>query len=584
MKRFIRFRRIAAILLAAALLLAAQPRSASRAWAASLTIDDSGFADPQKTQMTVYVWKQGVPTNDERHKLEECPILMTWGGKYCFTPDSRFQTGCQQLLGREITGVSGSVYLSFHGWNTDNSLAGKENGVYHDSSTSYPHGAYWQNMGLTSGLLSNVDGVNMDVLLEYGTDTSFSLPSMVLPKIIPLVKDDSYAIRIDLQNSPEATLSNSFSNQGGFRTGENYLTAMRYSIYRVGEVFGFDASQSNGFYWGPYAINATTANALTPATGINIAISTTDGWGSNTFNSSMFRQYLSLDSSDVNGRANALASSVPWKVSKGSDGSCAFWTKGFTMRDPLSRVTHSIDDADKLEWLLNRDAMVALSHYDDKLESRGNCEASTVKSGLSYSSNYGFRCFYAEPTLFDFLQKSFTVESGQVTNLDGPLGITDKCTITVKDGGTLCVSGWVLNNGTIRIEEGGTLYVQDGACLNKYEDGSRKGGGVISNGLVLVGNNAKLIGGGVDGLQFLDGSHAVNFGCISSESFYISNQRTIENRSGGFVLYGRNCGVKGSGSDTYSVPLDYSGKTFAGKGSTITSWYVSLALNGVYDR
>lgn len=576
----VHIRRVFAVALAALLLVCAQPRSATRTWAASISIDDSGFSDPEKTQMTVYVWKEGVPPNDERHKMIEYPTLMTWDDKYFFYPGADFQRGCQEVLGYS----SNRRYSEAHGWSTDNRYIGVENGTYH-ANEIYPHGAYWQNIGYTSGLLRNVDNLNTSLLMSAGTDTCFSLPEAILPKLIPLVTDDSYAIKIDLPtgvgfNPPHPDYSTlgwdaraftaNFTDWGGFCEGANYLTSARYNIYQVGEIFGIDSTQSNGFRWAPYAMNESIA--------INF-----DRWVNNDFNVFRFLEFSSMSDNDPR-RAEYLAATVPWKIFKGKDGACAFWSRGIIIKDKDSRVTHSADDANQLEVMLQTPPMVSLSHYGDKFESRGDWSQDIVRNNVSYASNYGFRCFYADPTFFDFLQKSFTVESGQVTNLDGPLGITDKCTITVKDGGTLCVSGWVLNNGRIVVEEGGTLYVQDGACLNRYGDGGILGGEVITSGLVLVGKNAKLIGGGLDGLRFEDGSHAVNFGCIASENFYIANSHTIENRSGGFVVYGSGSGVVGSGSDTFSTPLDYARKTYAGRGKSVDTCYVYMPTDGVYDR
>ena len=182
------------------------------------------------------------------------------------------------------------------------------------------------------------------------------------------------------------------------------------------------------------------------------------------------------------------------------------------------------------------------------------------------------------------LSTDFSVESGQVTNLDGPIAITNGAVITVKDGGTLTIDGWVMNNGTIKVEEGGTLYVQDGACLNKLNDKyDHQSGGIISNGLIIVGEGSKLIGGGVNGIQLLNGSHVVNYGCLASENFVITQDHTVENRDRGFVLYGSGNGVLNSGNTTYETPLDYSGRTFAERGQVESAYYVSIADNAIYE-
>ena len=209
------------------------------------------------------------------------------------------------------------------------------------------------------------------------------------------------------------------------------------------------------------------------------------------------------------------------------------------------------------------------------------------------NSKAQFRIFYATPVIMDVLNVSITVENGQVCNLDGPILINSNCTITVKEGGTLTISakseangvdlGWVMNNGKIKVEKGGTLYIQKGACLNKYNNKSSVGGGIICEGLVIVDEDAKLCGGGVDGIQFKNGSHVINYGAIISENFYIENDHTIENRGAkAVVFHGKGNGVAGSGYGLFMGEVTSSGYPERGTVESTVSDNVNSVTNGIY--
>ena len=271
-----------------------------------------------------------------------------------------------------------------------------------------------------------------------------------------------------------------------------------------------------------------------------------------------------------------------------------FWTLGSYIHGKPFYLCNVMSDYNEVGDLTSRYPKVALGHWGGNFETRGNFNGNHVldtfngsRSNLAGAdqNEFSFRCFHAIPVIMSCLSTDFTVESGQVTNLDGPIAITNGAVITVKDGGTLTIDGWVMNNGTIKVEEGGTLYVQDGACLNKLNDEvDHQSGGIISNGLIIVGEGSKLIGGGVNGIQLLNGSHVVNYGCLASENFTIKQDHTVENRDRGFVLTGSGNGVVNSGNTTYETPLDYSGRTFAERGAVESVCFVSIVDNAIYSN
>lgn len=209
------------------------------------------------------------------------------------------------------------------------------------------------------------------------------------------------------------------------------------------------------------------------------------------------------------------------------------------------------------------------------------------------NSRAQFRVFYATPVIMDVLNVSITVENGQVANFDGPILINTNCTITVKEGGTLTISakseangvdlGWVMNNGKIKVEKGGTLYIQKGACLNKYNNKSSNGGGIICEGVMIVDEGAKLCGGGVDGIQLKNGSHVINYGAIISENFTIEKDHTIENRGDkALVLHGKGNGILGSGYGLFTGEVTSSGFPERGTVEETVTDNVDSVANGIY--
>lgn len=132
----------------------------------------------------------------------------------------------------------------------------------------------------------------------------------------------------------------------------------------------------------------------------------------------------------------------------------------------------------------------------------------------------------------------FSVESGVATSIGSVTYLNPGVTLTVKDGGMLTIDSLLLNDGKIVIEPGGLLILREGATVMPLSRTDENCGGIVSRGSIAVRKDAKLIGGGVTGIDLLGGS-AVNFGLIASENFYAAHSRQIDNRTGGKVFAGR---------------------------------------------
>ena len=129
-----------------------------------------------------------------------------------------------------------------------------------------------------------------------------------------------------------------------------------------------------------------------------------------------------------------------------------------------------------------------------------------------------------------------TVTANQSMVLGQPIDLLPEGkTLTVKSGAVVSITGTLLNDGQIIVEPGGLLILKEGSCIMPYSTGNIKCGGITNNGNIVVMENAKLIGGGVNGLVLSSG-HVINFGLIASGVFRASAPYVLENRAGAKVF------------------------------------------------
>ena len=619
MKHKIRLGRAAALVLSGALCLGVLwPNLATQV--SGWTIDQSGWTNPAVRQMTIYDWKKDLPSVSSNNLGKKYGVLLTWDDKYYFRVTPSLADYAEKNMGN-------FVGMNYHLWTEDKKYNGLINGSY-DAKNGYPHMACRKDVGYGASLMSELEELDFDLLKAGGTITTVELPDGI-PCIIPLLEADKdleyfardevkragskelynspiYGLYVNLQDSYWAPQTSAFSyyRDGGFRTGDNYIIGVRRDNY-VHRVEDGKHYYTNGFNWTIYGFNSCSEEIMERDMrgGFLFAERYND--------ETLYHHYFDRDNPKA--LQNLIRYPVPkfhcgWYVKEitvSGKRKYAFFTPGVDVRTPDSDNEYSdFYDWEQLADFIEDHAWISLSHWDGNFETRGLWKPKVVEDIINanantkynWSKNYGqydlkagsyvFDCYYGEPFEMAFLQTDFSVQNGQVTNLDKATAIGSNCTITVKNGGTLTVDGWLLNNGTIKVEEGGTLYVQDNACVNRYNGKSvpSGGGAIISNGVIIVGENAKLIGGGATGIQLLEGSHLVNYGCVASENFKISLDHTLENRNQGFVLYGEGNGVLRAGSTTNRTPLDYKNKTFAEKGKVEQVCTVDIAENAIYQN
>lgn len=151
-----------------------------------------------------------------------------------------------------------------------------------------------------------------------------------------------------------------------------------------------------------------------------------------------------------------------------------------------------------------------------------------------------FKIYLGKEYSVGTLAENYTVPSDQSQTLGRPLYYIPKGKVlTVAKDAVLTIDGVLLNDGEIVVKDGGLLVVKDGAKimpLTKYDNNC---GMITSQGNIVVGDNALLCGGGVNGIRILGGG-VVNFGVMAAESFYVSENYAIDNRETGWVLAGKS--------------------------------------------
>ena len=540
--------------------------------ASDFTIDDSGFVSVKYDHQTLYIWRRGMPEavreEDIGYKRD---LLITWDGLYYLKPSENdaFMT---QMVSRYPThngsdshslntsGIAefmnsfglGWIYHLVFDWSYAKHIT-YDNGWFPYDGTNnwnndrypngYPHGYYMYVVpyGNSAGLLSSLP-LNYSILDDAdicGTLTKIdSLPF------------GAYVGRESAQYTD--------ANGSAYTSSDN--------AYGIGIPYPKTGSYSSA--------GNSARSGVWVASDHKIHTWNDDHWYKADDQYTYVRASLDYwtagdDETKFTPNGNHSKADSCWRI-VAHDGtkkvSIETIGKGYTCKYNDDGFADN-QDKDDLYHLYHGGVFgyMALAHYGSQFRTVGNANqwAYNYKYDSGHPSGRSpyldadadlFDVYWCEPKRINYLQTPIEVANGQVTNLEGPM--CNNSTITVKDGGTLTITGWCANNGTIIVEPGGTLYVQKDACLNRmafpeqYED--HKGGTIISEGLILVGENAKLCGGGMEGIHLKDGCHVINYGLVTSENFIVDNAYTIENRQNGVVFYGSGNGILGSGMGTWA--------------------------------
>ena len=512
--------------------------------ASAFEIDTSKFQDIQDgiDGTTIYYWYKGAPPQGQSRY--GYPVLVVWDDKYYWNlgqgfldhvDDTSIRIRGTKQLADDVPGNFWGPPKGDIDWK-DGYYAGVIShsviwgDSYYDYKDGYPPAYYrYTNYVSSSGsLLSQLTNLDVETLKSKGTAVSLECPEV--PEMIP----------------------------AGYTQDSNKRP--RYAFR------GYDKPASRDFYVIGYAEMKSYVDE--DLFGVDYDQISYLNW-----------QLMVLEEGStfwVNGvpTLEKEVSKKVWQVYPADeyDNVYIYGAQGFVWND-ISRISHRWSfwkDVEKMrDRTTNHHYMV---HSGDKIGDRGYQSKAP--------GNGTFKIYYADPKLLAYLNGNFTVESGQVTSLDGPVLLPRNCTITVRDGGVLSVTGWIINNGTIKVEAGGTLLVQEDAAITTWESASGLHAGRIGcDGIMIVSSNGKVHCGGIDGLQFGQGAACINYGTLIAENFSVSSDYTIENRgSQSRVFAGWGSSESGYGLLTTSI----TGDSYPGKGTQEKQFNVNLPTGAVY--
>ncbi|MBR6405188.1 MAG: hypothetical protein IKS18_03215 [Lachnospiraceae bacterium] len=535
---------------------------------ADYTIDDSAFqniADSMES-VTVYVWHKGKPpiTVDGT----PYPVLMYWdnGNKYV---DVGYGNQGGKIHG---TNVGDYTLIGMIGrYQQEGQRAQKKDES--DDRQEVGWTCIWMLPWREYGWKNNSSlPLDLTVFHKYGAGISFELPNV--PYFIATVGDK--------QTQEESYYAIEISHGSNY-TNPGFLTSMLSCYNYVHEdLIGRDRENNRSFDWLLDVFYSDRKDFIQ--------------------NKKITRKYYY---DDGNGTYESSLKDRTWDVRLEKSGRYTFRQEGVT----LDRKEDSESDS---WWLytsygLLPDALKSWKchmelHHTEKwgFRSHGWTEKGTGDADFSVSKAYinanggydsedwAFDLAYATTMPMSFVKGDFTVRNGQTVNLDGPMGINKNVTITVEDGGVLTVSGWVVNNGTIKVKQGGTLMLMEtaenkGVLTTFNSTRNESAGAILCDGTIINMPGCKLHAGGSKGLRLGSSAQVVNYGAIIAGNLTVNNDYTIENRGdssvllagyditdGGYVLTAADITVNGSTPD------------YPGKGWVQLSYNVTTARNYVY--
>ncbi len=502
------------------------------------TEDSSGeSAEADISQQTVYYWHKGLPPADGK----EYYVLMVWKDKYFFLPNGEFYKAMKD--NNALYGTKNGTWVS----SPYNEVPISSGGLK-KSSGSFPTGSYGTEVSYWANGENRVSNLDFDysVLKDTGTAVSFSIPSLPVMKIAPKETpgrgetEDDLATRVLIgvrptQQEIEESTAPSMLQEGV----TNWLTGFKYMDYQVEEssVFGieFDDTQHRTFRFYLQTINDYTREDIPKYREIL-------NWATKATSTDDFLS-KTLDRS-------------AWYVAM-VDGHYTFTVRGYTYIERDSRISESFSDWRALKNFRTMDPNLRLGYST-------SANSSLATYGLRHVPTYGridswysceyetrdkyyFDVYYAEPNLMYFLKSDITVENGQTQNLDGPLKIEEDVTITVKKGGVLSMTDWVVNDGQLLIESGGTVivekaqgneWVRNSVVVPSKKDPGTRCGRIACDGVLIVMPDCTAAGGGIYGVQFGEGSQCVLYGTLVSENMDVYTNSIIDLRSADSYFYG----------------------------------------------
>ena len=532
---------LAAVLSAAVVMGASGSLSPVLEVLADFVIDGSGFDDVKITSQTVYLWEAGKPPvedplrdvhSESTQGITGYPTLICFGGRY-------LAAMTQEGYGTPFATALNDADDVYKRANMKGNPGDWED--YDDEMVKHPSGWYAYSRCIGTGPLLRDLPLDADALVSTGHAISMSMPKgiPVLYSVGKQASEKLWTRRTDVRwsGSMDSTEMDSFyaiqiatTKYDGTGDPQWLIGKLRRFTYVSENIFGWDINHENSFDW-----LVQRHQEWSP---LDIVADKT-----------LTYHYISENGNKAKKDRNPEPRSMQvglvnrtWEIREniGVPGTYTISTQGIN-ENMIRRISGSAGYGKYLTDPAGWNANITLTHLTvagtSMLYMTGNMPF--VVHGQPGSTN--FQLFYATPTTMNFIRSNVTVQKGQVVNLVGPLALDKNVTITVQDGGVLTVTGWVLNNGKIKVEQGGTLLVQKAEKTNTVLSAllnvtDANGGAIACDGTMIVMSGCTVNANGNYGLQFGEGAQCVNYGAIVTENLNVYTDHTIENRGGSSCL------------------------------------------------
>ena len=158
--------------------------------------------------------------------------------------------------------------------------------------------------------------------------------------------------------------------------------------------------------------------------------------------------------------------------------------------------------------------------------------------------NRGFRVYTRTVRSFDVFVDDITVNKGVTFRIDEDVMLPDDTTITVKDGGVMVVNSHLILNGSVVVEEGGTVILNENATVSPYYNESDNSGSFdIRGGNVVMMDNAKLVSDSENSfISITEGGSLINNGLVVASHLRLSEAALLRNEAGSTFVIGHNIG------------------------------------------
>ena len=539
----------------------------ARADGAEFSTEGTAFSEPKHDTAMMYFWHKGLPsiTKDKQGNYIKYPVLITWLDQYFLCADDNFKNELNET--HTLQKKKNGHYI-FMGGYIDNGYLSSDAFDHDDFDRVWGDTDYYMRYlydTTDSGLLAKL-GVDIDDLKTFGEAVSMSTAS--LPYLVPVDPEkDQYAIGLD-----EAVFGEDYWLVGRTRTWQR--------VPQTGLLFSYDDMQQGEVQW---CLDYRR-------------------WSANRFCDKNYTYTSSRRMYDVDTHKeyeyNEGADQHYWTVKLDSSGLYHFWTLGENTIESWARISGTqgkeLNRQRTRDWYHANDVGRVNLYYKG---SQIGASTPTVKNKNwanrinTVDNTDGYSLYYADPNIVSFYRMPFTVEKGQVVNLDGPLVLDNPCTVTVKDGGVLSCSGWVINNGQIVVEPGGMLILQERdtatgdhqyGCISSLNVQAGTGSGRIAcDGTIIINRDCKLTCAGCYGLKLGSSAQVVNYGQIIAENLEIYSDYIIENRGDSSAVFA-GWGVTDSGYLLTRTRI--SGQTYNGKGTLENTAAVSVPKGAVYGE